>query len=347
MTNLKNSVMNYLTNSHGFTLESYEDSSNGLVNLIAIKVQNEGDYAVLITTDMDDNKDTENALRYLNSRGRRYGFHKIIISRRGYINNDNYSKVVVDEATNNIIYYDQSADVLARVIRNINNNRDRNKYKDNYNNSNSNKPNSNSIKFGNGIFNKSSIITLTIIGINLFMYLISVIKSHNLISIDSQTLIDLGGQFGIGIKAGQYWRLITSMFLHAGIAHLAFNMYALFYFGPQVERVFGKVKFLIIYFSSGLGAAICSYTFSSLFSLSVGASGAIFGLFGALLIFTFLRRDRHNNKDILGYLIFIIIVNLILGFSMANIDNYAHIGGLIIGAIIAFVFIKIDDKKYA
>lgn len=338
MRNIKSSVMNYLTNAHGFTLEKYEDLNNGLCNFIAIKAQNEGDYAVLITNDVDDYKDTENALKYLNSRGRRYGFNKIIISRRGYVNNDNYSKVVVDEATNNIIYYDKSADVLARVIRNINNNnQNRNIY-----NSNSNKPHGN---FSNEFFNKYSIATLIIIGINLLMYLISAIKAHNFISIDSKTLIDLGGQFGVGIRIGQYWRLFTCMFLHAGIVHLAFNMYALFYFGPQVERVFGRVKYLIIYFLAGLGASICSYAFSPLFSLSVGASGAIFGLFGALLVFTFLRRDRHNNKDILRYLVFIVGINLILGFSASKVDNHAHIGGLILGAIIAFIIIKIDDNN--
>ena len=344
MRNLKSSVMNYLTNSHGFTLESFEDSSNGLVNLIAIKPQNEGDYAVLITTDVDDYKDTENALRYLNSRGRHYGFHKIIISRRGYVNNDSYSKVVVDEVTNNIIYYDESADVLARVIRNINsNNQNRNI---NRPSRSSNKPYGSSKNFSSGLLDKSNIVTLIIIGINILMYVISAIKSNNFISIDSNTLIDLGGQFGIGIKLGQYWRLFTCMFLHAGIAHLAFNMYALFYVGTQIEQVLGKVKFLIIYFSSGLAASILSYAFRPLYSLSVGASGAIFGLFGALLVFAFLRRDRLSNKGILSNLALIIVANLAIGFSSNSIDNYAHIGGLILGSILSFIYVKIDDKKH-
>ncbi|MCS4483449.1 rhomboid family intramembrane serine protease [Clostridium botulinum] len=124
------------------------------------------------------------------------------------------------------------------------------------------------------------------------------------------------------------------MFLHGGLIHLALNMYALNAIGPLVEIYFGKAKYLIIYFISGILSSYFSYLFSS--SVSIGASGAIFGILGATLIIAYTNRKK-GGKEFLNNIISVIVVNLILGFSIPNVDNFGHIGGLIGGVIITFV----------
>ncbi len=130
------------------------------------------------------------------------------------------------------------------------------------------------------------------------------------------------------VSQGQYWRLFTAMFLHANIIHLFFNAYAIRVYGPIVEQLFGKLKFVLIYLISGLTGSIFSYLFSS--GWAVGASGAIFGLMGALLYFRQQRQDIFNR--VFGSsLIAIIVINLIYGFVSPGIDNWGHIGGLVGG----------------
>ncbi|KPU44178.1 rhomboid protease GluP [Oxobacter pfennigii] len=147
---------------------------------------------------------------------------------------------------------------------------------------------------------------------------------------------DVLKSFGIKINslilAGQYWRLITSAFIHIGFAHIAFNMYGLYNLGSIVERIYGNKKFLFIYFVSAILGSLSSLVFSPV--PSAGASGAIFGMFGALL---FLGRkipglfSTSSGLNILAVLGF----NLFYGFITPGIDNYAHIGGLLGGYISA------------
>jgi rhomboid protease GluP len=150
-------------------------------------------------------------------------------------------------------------------------------------------------------------------------------------STDTDVLVRLGAKVPHLIAAGQYWRLFTSMFLHIGVAHILFNGYALFIIGTELERIFGAGRFLAIYVLSGLFGSLASYAFVP--SLAAGASGAIFGLIGALAAFFLLHRERLGKwgRARLGNIAFLIVINLFFGFTQAGIDNMAHLGGLVSG----------------
>jgi rhomboid protease GluP len=151
-------------------------------------------------------------------------------------------------------------------------------------------------------------------------------------STDRDVLIRLGAKVTPLLVDGQYWRLLTSMFLHIGLAHLFFNGYALLVVGTEIERLIGWGRFAAIYFLSGLLGSLASFAFSV--NLAAGASGAIFGVIGALGAYFFLHRERLGSwgRARLGNIIFVIVLNLFWGFTQPGIDNYAHLGGLISGA---------------
>lgn len=181
-------------------------------------------------------------------------------------------------------------------------------------------------------------ITYSIIAINVVIFLISSIFSNSILNSTGEALIKLGALFSPLIKEGEYFRFITCMFLHGGLIHIAFNMYFLYSLGPVMEKVYGKLKFLIIYFVSGVASSLLSYAFSSPNSVSVGASGAIFGLLGAALIYGY-KMKKRIGKEFYTNILSAIVVNLIIGLSMPHIDNYAHIGGLIGGVIVSIIFL--------
>jgi membrane associated rhomboid family serine protease len=135
-----------------------------------------------------------------------------------------------------------------------------------------------------------------------------------------------------GIVDGEYWRLFTVTLVHGGLIHLAFNMYALFLIGPIVEALYGHVRFLAIYLACAAVASTASYLFSDAF-VAVGASGAIFGLFGLLLVADRVHKPAltRQARNLTMQIAVLIGVNLLIGFSMVNIDNAAHIGGLVAG----------------
>lgn len=145
------------------------------------------------------------------------------------------------------------------------------------------------------------------------------------------------------IKAGQIYRLITAAFTHVGLLHLAFNMYALYIIGPQLENFFGKFKFTLIYLISGICGNLLSAAFNTGFSL--GASGAIFGLLGALLYFGYHYRV-YLDSVIKSQILPLIVLNLVLGFLDSSIDSFGHIGGLVGGALAAWaVGVKYKSTK--
>jgi len=145
------------------------------------------------------------------------------------------------------------------------------------------------------------------------------------------------------VRAGEYWRLITSAFLHADIIHLMVNMYALSILGKQVETFLGRSKFLLIYLISALTGSLMSVSITN--SLSVGASGAIFGLLGCLAYFGYHYR-LYLGDALRSHILPVIFINLIIGFTIPLIDNAAHIGGLIGGAFLAMaVGIGRKDEK--
>jgi rhomboid protease GluP len=150
-------------------------------------------------------------------------------------------------------------------------------------------------------------------------------------STSTEVLVQMGAKVTPLIAAGQYWRLLTSMFLHVGFMHLFFNAYALVAIGTELERLLGWGRYLAIYLLSGLFGSLASYAFSS--NLAAGASGAIFGLIGALGAFFTLHRQQLGNwgqRRLLNILL-LIAINLFLGFTQPGIDNLAHLGGLVSG----------------
>lgn len=150
-------------------------------------------------------------------------------------------------------------------------------------------------------------------------------------------LSTVAGNFGMNPVAigldGQWYRLITSVFLHWTILHIGFNMLVLVMLGPTLETVFGHVRFAILFVVAGLGGAVTSYCFSSLGTTSVGASGAIFGLMGALIV-----AGRKIKADVTQVII-LLGINLLIGFVPGgSVDWRAHIGGLVTGAAVSAVF---------
>ena len=158
-------------------------------------------------------------------------------------------------------------------------------------------------------------------------------------------LYKYGALVNNGVINGEYFRIITSIFLHGGLIHLLFNMYSLYVIGPQLESFFGKFKFLIIYLVSGICGNLLSMLFLADNAVSVGASGAIFGLMGALIYFGYHYRIFLGGV-IKSQIIPLIVINLFIGYMMSGINNIAHIGGLIGGILISkAVGVKYKSSK--
>lgn len=170
---------------------------------------------------------------------------------------------------------------------------------------------------------KKPIITYALIAINVIIFLLGMILNL------SDTFINLFANYGPLVTEGQYYRLFTSMFIHANLFHILFNMYALYLLGSQAEGFFGKGKFLVIYILSGISGSLLSILLNQ-GAVSVGASGAIFGILGALLYFGYNNRVYLGNT-LIREIVPVILINLAFGFMMTGVDNFAHIGGLIGG----------------
>ena len=152
----------------------------------------------------------------------------------------------------------------------------------------------------------------------------------------ARTLVDLGAQVPVLVATGQPWRLLTAMFLHAGLLHLALNAYALWLFGTLVEGTYGRWRFLAIYLVSGFLGGVASYAFGgldlpSLTSVGVGASGAIVGLLGAFIAYNYRRRHHAIAWANLRWAFTIILINVVFGLTFPGVDNRAHLGGLLAG----------------
>ena len=183
---------------------------------------------------------------------------------------------------------------------------------------------------------KKPIITYILIALCVIMFVISGF------GYDTNSLIFFGANYGPLVKNGEIYRLITCMFLHAGIVHIVLNMYSLFIVGPRVEDFFGKWKYLLIYFISGISASLLSIGLNG-DVVSVGASGAIFGLFGALVYFGYSYRG-YIGAMIRSQIIPIVLYNLLMGFFIPGIDMWGHIGGLIGGILTANMLGTIENK---
>lgn len=183
---------------------------------------------------------------------------------------------------------------------------------------------------------KKPIITYSLVIINILMYIIPILfGTYN-------ALLDKYSIYGPTVRAGQYYRLITGTFIHANIFHLFFNCYALAILGSQLESFLGKPKYLIVYLFSALIGSLFSVTFAGNY-YSIGASGAIFGLMGSLVYFGYHYRVYLGNV-VKSQIIPLILMNLGIGFLVPGIDNSAHIGGLLGGALIT-VALGVKNKS--
>ena len=176
-------------------------------------------------------------------------------------------------------------------------------------------------------------VTMVLVGINVLVFLIGLgvprldIRFGNVALALGPDLTHL-----VGVAAGQYYRLLTAAFLHAGIFHVLFNMFALVQIGPVLEGALGRLRFIALYLLSALGGSVAAYLFANPAQPSVGASGAIFGLFGAYYVVV-----RRLGGDT-GQIMVLLVVNLVLTFTIPNIDYRAHLGGLVTGTALAAAF---------
>ena len=191
--------------------------------------------------------------------------------------------------------------------------------------------------------NRKPIATYALILINVIVFILMYLLGNG--SEDTKTLINFGANYVVLTKAGEYYRIITSAFLHIGIFHLLINMYSLYIVGTQVEYFYGKVKYLIIYFFSAIMGSLFTVALSSANTVAAGASGAIFGLLGSILYFGVKYRGYIGNS-LINQIVPVVILNLIIGFTTPGIGNAAHIGGLIGGYLISMgVGIGIDNRE--
>lgn len=189
------------------------------------------------------------------------------------------------------------------------------------------------------LFAKKPFLTYILVAINLIMFLLLELVGSG--STDLSTLIKFGAKYNTAILEGDWWRFITPMFLHIGFLHLVMNTLALYYLGMSVERIYGSWRFLIIYFAAGITGGIASFAFTT--QVSAGASGAIFGCFGALLYFGVAHPSLFIRS--MGWNVFVVLaINLAFGFLVPMVDNSAHIGGLI-GGFLASAIVHLPNHK--
>jgi rhomboid protease GluP len=185
-------------------------------------------------------------------------------------------------------------------------------------------------------------ITYSIILLNVLMYFVCAVGSQSIIDIKIDTLVHMGALFGpYTVQKGEWLRLFTAMFLHGGMTHLLMNMFSLYIIGRGVERYFDTRSYLGIYLFSGLLGGLASLYMHPQ-SVGVGASGAIFGVFGALAGFFLAHRGRIEAqfKVFMKELTIIIVINMVLGFSIPSVDVSAHVAGLVVGIVGGYVISK-------
>jgi rhomboid protease GluP len=185
------------------------------------------------------------------------------------------------------------------------------------------------------------VVTQVLLGIILAVFVVSVLLGvflfgswTSLTNTNIEVLILMGAKVNPLIAQGELWRLFTAIFLHSGVMHLLFNLYALYILGPLLEGYIGHVRFLAVFLVSGLYGSLLSYALSG--PVSVGASGSIFGLLGAITVFFLRYRNNFGGQGraILQNMLVVLALNLVIGFSSGFIDNWGHIGGLVGGVLV-------------
>jgi membrane associated rhomboid family serine protease len=182
---------------------------------------------------------------------------------------------------------------------------------------------------------RPDLVTLTLIGINVAVFIITTASGASLLNGSGGGASSIYAKFAlvpVQVAHGEWWRLFTSAFLHYGIFHIGFNMYALYIIGPPLEAALGRLRYVVLYVLAGVGGALLSVALGPIGEQAAGASGAIFGVFGAFYVVA-----RHRNVQTNGIVV-TIVVNLIFTFAISNIDWRAHVGGLITGGLVAAIY---------
>ncbi len=186
-------------------------------------------------------------------------------------------------------------------------------------------------------------VALIVVNVAVFIFL-----SFGGMTEDAYYMLQNGAIYLPLLQQGEYYRLITSIFLHFGFSHLVNNMLMLGVMGWQLELVVGKIKFLIIYFAAGIGGNMLSALVEMRtgdFAVSAGASGAIFGIIGALLYIAVRNHGQIGNVSGQGILV-MIALTLYYGFTSSGVDNFAHIGGLAVGFVLAVLLYRKRDTEF-
>ena len=174
------------------------------------------------------------------------------------------------------------------------------------------------------------LITKVLIAINVVFFVITVSSGANVLSgRGDSTMYEHLALIPPAVANGEWWRLFSAAFMHFGLPHIAFYMFALWIFGPPLEAVMGKLRFTVLYLLAGVGGGLLSVAIGPLDERAAGASGAIFGLFAAFYV---VARHRNYNTQAVA---FTIVANLVITFSISNIDWRGHVGGLVTGGVIA------------
>jgi membrane associated rhomboid family serine protease len=182
-------------------------------------------------------------------------------------------------------------------------------------------------------------VTLALIAVNVFLFLVATALGGGLFKVDPEVLIRLGTDYSPLTHAGQWWRLLTSIFLHFGLFHIALNMWVLYVNGRVAERIFGSLRYLVIYLVAGIAGSVASLLWHPIVN-GAGASGAIFGILGAMIAF-FLKRDGGVPASVIKAQL--TSVSIFVAYSLLNaaryqgIDNAAHVGGLVGGFLLGFI----------
>lgn len=185
------------------------------------------------------------------------------------------------------------------------------------------------------------IVNYTIIGLNILIFLWELrIVGPSLLSngANTQQLFQMGGMQTLVYNSGQHYRLWSSMFLHASLTHILGNMSSLIFVGNILEDLIGHVRYLLVYILSGVGSAYLSLLFLNPNTVSVGASGAVFGIIGCLLIVTMFRYSNWKN-GVVSALLYTILINLGISIIDPSINLYAHLGGLITGIVCGIIIL--------
>ena len=183
---------------------------------------------------------------------------------------------------------------------------------------------------------RRTVIAYSLFALNIIIFILTVFAGG---SENNATMLAFGVKSNFEINNGEIWRFITPIFLHFGLLHIAFNSYAIWIVGPQVEKLYGASRFLFLYLMTGIAGVAASYWYHPE-TPSAGASGAIFGLFGVLLVFSIKYRKTipaFFSKALGKGILLTVGINLVIGYQIPQVDNSAHLGGLIAGGLLAVV----------